>query len=348
MGILFDRVTAFNNLHASAWEVFRGKRSRHSANHFFLKLEYELFRLQAELKEGTYRPGEYRTFWIYEPKPRLISAAPLRDRVVHHAIIRVIEPLFERKFIYHSYACRVGKGNHRALTQFVAWSRQRKYALMLDIEKFFPSIDHEILKTEIRRGIKDRKIQRLIDVIIDGSNPQGAPPRWFPGDDLFAPNSRKRGLPIGNLTSQFFANVLMDRIDHFAKERMRAKRYLRYVDDLAAFSDDHVYLGELRSAIREELLLMRLRLNERKSRIRRLKEGLTYLGFTVGPHHVRLASSAVRRHRKRLKRLHYLYSRGELSVADIAASLTAFGAHAAHGDTYRLRERAGDRAFVRE
>lgn len=338
---LFERVVAFENLHAAAWEVFRGKRGRETANALFNRLEAVLLGLEAELRSGTYRPGPYHTFWIFDPKPRLISAAPLRDRIVHHAVVRVIEPLFERRFIHHSYACRTDKGNHRALDQFVRWSKAKRYVLMLDVHKFFPSVDHIVLKGEIRRGLKDARTLDLLDRIIDGSNPQEPVPEWFPGDELLTPSLRRRGIPIGNLTSQFLANVLMDRVDHLVKDRLRVKRYLRYVDDLAVFHDDRGFLLEVRGAIREELRAMRLRLNEGKSRLRRVKEGLTFLGFTVTPRGVRLAAPSVRRHRSRLRALQAAYARGEIDLREVRSRLLAFQAHAAHGDTFRLLNKSG-------
>ena len=127
MGKLFQRIVSFENLYSAAWEVFRGKRSYHKANQLFLNLEPILLKLQAELLDDSYRTGVYRTFWIFDPKPRMISASSLRDRIVHHAVVRVIEPIFEKRFIYHSYACRKGKGNYRALQQFIRWARNTKY-----------------------------------------------------------------------------------------------------------------------------------------------------------------------------------------------------------------------------
>ncbi len=348
MGRAFEQVVAFENLRQAAWEVFRGKRGREGANALFFRLESELFRLQSDLRERRYRPGPYRTFWVFEPKPRLISAAPLIDRIVHHALVRVVEPTFERRFIHHSYACRTGKGNHRALEQFVAWARTSKFALMLDIQKFFPSIDHAVLKGEIRRGSSDEGILWLFDALIDGSNPQEPVPGYFPGDDLFAAGDRRRGLPIGNLTSQFLANVLLDRVDHLVKDRLRMHRYLRYVDDLAVFHDDPGVLRAVREGIRDELLCLRLRLNEKKSRLRRVKEGLRYLGFVVTPTQLRLDQRAVLRHRRRLRALAWRYGRGDIDFARVRMVLRAAHAHAEHGTTHRfLRRSTGRTAFIR-
>jgi RNA-directed DNA polymerase len=334
---LWNEVTSFHNLYQAAYRVLCGKRGKVHAGDFFLDLETNLFRLQRELRTHTYRPGVYHTFWITEPKSRMISAAPFRDRVVHHALVNVIEPLFERRFIHHSYACRTGKGTHRALQQFVVWARSSRYVLKMDIRKFFPTLDHAILKRQLRQTIKDPNVLGLCDLIIDCSNEQELVVQHFPGDDLFTPLVRRRGLPIGNLTSQFFANVYLDALDHFVKERLRVKRYLRYVDDFCCFDDDKAALSELRAAIVEMLLGLRLRLNEGKSRIRQVKEGIEFLGFVVSSEQLRLNQTAVRRQRRRLKRLQRDYAAGLLSWREVALSLQAWNAHAEYGTTWKLR-----------
>ncbi len=171
-GGLWDAVLAFENLHRAAYQVLRGKRDQVQAGEFFFDLEGNLLRLQRELRSSTYQPGAYREFWTSDPKPRLISAAPFRDRVVHHALVNTIEPAFERRFSAHSYACRKGKGTHRALQQFERWARSRRYVLKMDISKFFPSINHELLKGSVSMTLKDAKVLALCDTLIDSSNPQ--------------------------------------------------------------------------------------------------------------------------------------------------------------------------------
>lgn len=337
-GDLWPRLVSFENLHAAAVEALRGKRSRVCAGRFFRDLEGNLLGLQRELRARGYRPGAYRTFWIQDPKPRRISAAPFRDRVVHHALVRVIEPLFERRFIHHSYACRCGKGTHRALAQFVRWARSARCVLMLDVRKFFPSIDHSVLKARIRYTVKDPDVLWLCDRIIDGSNAQEPIAGWFPGDDLFAPFTRRRGIPIGNLTSQFLANVYLDPLDHYVTDELRCGRYLRYVDDFCCFADDKGELRALRARVSDVLAGLRLRLNEGKSRVRQVSERITFLGFVVGGSDLRLAAGAVRRQRHRLRGLRRRYASGALELDVVAASLRAWHAHAAFGTTAGLRQ----------
>ena len=179
-GNLFKEVVAFENLLAATRQAQRGKRYSEPALRFNANLDRELLRLRDELTAKTYCPGAYRTFEIVEPKRRLISAAPYRDRVVHHALCHVIAPIFERTFIRDSYANRVGFGTHRALRRFTGFLRSSRYVLQCDVKKYFPSIDHAILKDLIRRKIKCADTLWLIDAIIDGSNPQEPVVTYFP------------------------------------------------------------------------------------------------------------------------------------------------------------------------
>ena len=230
---LVDLAT-WENLYRAYTKAARGKRSRRAAAGFEYHLEDNLFQLQEELAEGSYRPGSYTHFTIHEPKRRLISAAPFRDRVVHHALCNVVEPAFERSFIHHSYANRIGKGTHRALDQCWRWASRYAYSLQSDVRQFFPSIDHAVLKTGLHRRIQDGDLRRLIGLILAsgvGVLSEEYTVVYFPGDDLFAAD-RPRGLPIGNLTSQFWANCYMNAFDHFVVRELGCRAYLRYVDDV--------------------------------------------------------------------------------------------------------------------
>jgi retron-type reverse transcriptase len=207
-----------------------------------------LLRLERELQDGTYRTGRYTEIQLIKPKQRLVSAAPFRDRVMQHALMAVVAPLFEHGFIGKSFANRIGKGTHRAIEAYEWYRDRHAYVLRYDIFRFFPSIDHIILKRDFRRRVACAPTVALMDVIIDGSNPQEAVHLHFGGDDLLSPLARRRGLPIGNLTSQFNANVYLDPLDHFCAEFLRAP-YLRYVDDFALFHDDPAVLAAWRDQI---------------------------------------------------------------------------------------------------
>ncbi len=223
----------------------------------------------------------------------------------------MIEPHFERRIIDHSYACRTGKGTHRALQQFVTWARTTRYVLKMDVHRYFSTIDYSLFKDRLRHVLKDSSVLALCDAIIDGSNEQEPVIHYFLGGDLLTPVERRRGIPIGNLTSQFFGNVYLDALDHFVKERLRVRKHLRYVDDFCCGGDNKEALRETRAEIVDFLAgSLRLRPNERKSRLRQVREGIEFLGFVVFPEQIRLNQTAIRRHRRRVRELRRGYAGG--------------------------------------
>jgi retron-type reverse transcriptase len=224
---LFDRIVAFDNLLPAARKAQKSKRFKPATALFNFNLEKELLRLQRELLEKRYAHGGYHDFTIYDPKMRLISAAPYRDRVVHHALCNVIEPLFDRSFIFDTYACRKGKGTHAAVDRYTVFARKNRYVLKCDIRKYFPSIDQDILLGIIRRKIKCNDTLWLIEQIVRSRADSGVI-CYFPGDDLFTPYQRARGLAIGNLTSQFFANLYLDGFDHYVLRFRRKLNKLQH------------------------------------------------------------------------------------------------------------------------
>lgn len=294
--------------------------------------------LQSELIDRTYYPGNYRTFQISDPKVRLISAAPYRDRVVHHALCNIIQPLIERSLIADTYANAQGYGTHRALRRFTEFARSSQYILQCDIKKYFPSIDRAILKGSIRRKIKCDRTLWLIELIIDRSNQQEFVLDYFPGDTLLTPLDRPRGLPIGNLTSQFFANYYLSGLDHFVKDRLRISKYLRFVDDFALFSDDYQELRDARLAIEDYLATLRLKLHPIKSQLFATQQGANFVGFRVLPDRVRVRNDNLRRARQRFKQLYRAYRQGSISIEDIHKRIGSWESHLKHGDTYRLRQ----------
>jgi len=293
-------------------------------------MEPECFRLADELASGSWMPGAYRAFTIREPKSRLISAAPFRDRVVHHAIVSILEPHFERRFVAHSYACRVGKGTHRALERAAELSRRRKFVLKGDIRKFFPSIDHEILKGEVRRVIADERLLAVLERVIDGSNTQEPVLEWFAGDGLFTPASRRRGIPIGNLTSQFLANVFLDRLDHLVMDREGYGEYVRYCDDFLVFAESRAELWALRARIAGYLAQMRLLLHARKGGVHATRSPIPFLGFTIRRGVKRLQRAGVVRGRRRLRGSLGEFDAGAIDGETIRARVAAWRGHALH------------------
>ncbi|MBL7044313.1 MAG: group II intron reverse transcriptase domain-containing protein [Pirellulaceae bacterium] len=336
-GNLWPTLTSFEHLLKSSEKAKRGKRFRPAVARYEFNLERELFALQDALQRRVYRPGDYRSFYIYEPKKRLISAAPYRDRIVHHALTGMLEPVFEPTFISDSYACRKGKGTHAAVDRCQQFARRFRYVYKADIRKFFPSMDHDILKQQIARKIKDADVLWLVGRIIDGSNPQEDVRHYFPGDDLFTHSERRRGIPIGNQTSQFYANVYLDPLDHFVKERLRFKGYVRYVDDFLLFSDDKRQLAEARCQIADFLHKLRLQLHCRKNTIFPVQEGIRFLGYRVFPTHRLLVKENVWRFLRRVRCMQKGYSEGNTTLLEIRQRLMSWSGHARQADTHRLR-----------
>jgi len=322
----------------AARRAIRGKRGKPGAAAFMAGLETEVLRLERQLQAGTWRPGRYVEIELFVPKHRVVSAAPFRDRVVHHALCAVVEPIFEQGFIFDSYANRAGKGTHKATARYERWRDRHNHVLRCDIFRYFPAIDHEVLKQDLRRRIACPRTLWLLDAIIDGSNPQEPVHLHYPGDDLLTPLTRRRGLPIGNLTSQFFANVCLDGLDHFAKEVLRAP-YLRYVDDFALFHDDPAVLAQWRACISRYLAGRRLSLHPRKTLIASTEMPATFLGFVLLPGGWRrLPEENVRRFRNRLRALRDRYHAGTVDLDEAMRHIRAWIAHADHADTRRLRE----------
>ena len=338
-GFLWPDLIGFANLLRAALQAQRGKRARPNVEAFHFDLEPELLRLHAELAAHTYCPGPYRTFTIREPKPRLISAAAYRDRVVHHALVNVLEPIFERSFLPDSYACRKGKGTHAAVRRCRQFARRFRFVWKADVRKFFPSIDHEVLKGLLARKVKDPHVLGLAGLIIDHSNPQDEVVDYFSGDDLFTPGECRRGLPIGNQTSQFFANVYLDPLDHFVTDRIGVGSYVRYCDDFVAFADEPRVLAELRRSVADLLAGLRLRLHPTKNQVFPTRQGIAFLGYRVFRTHLGLAKANVFRFRRRLRLLQRLYAERRIDLKDAWPRVMSWIGHASQADTFRLRER---------
>jgi retron-type reverse transcriptase len=334
---LWPWLVSFENLFHAYRKARRGKRSREGVAEFGLNLERELLRLQRELQDDSYRAGHYRLFTIYERKPRVIAAAPFRDRVVHHAVMNLIEARLDQSFIADSYACRHGKGVHAAVDRYQAWAQTYRYVLKMDVRQYFFSIDHDLLKEKLRRRIKDTRVLALLDRIIDGSPTGTFELCYFPGDDLFTPLERRAGIPIGNLTSQFFANLYLDDPDHYIKQVLRVRPYLRYVDDMVVLDHDKTRLADIREAVRERLAADRLRLHPHKAHVTKSVDGLSLLGYVVFPGRRRLRNDNGHRFARKLRRMTRAYRVRRLEWANVVASTQSWIGHAKHADTDGLR-----------
>jgi len=334
-----DAIISWDNLWLAFSRAARGKRRRPPAAAFEQYVADQLVMLKGELLGRAYRPGPYRHFVIHEPKRRLISAAPFRDRVAHHALCNLIEPIFDARFIADSYANRIGKGTHRAIDRLQGFARRYRYVLRCDIAQHFPSLDHTVLRHEIARVIRDEDVLWLVDVILAGGAGALAgeyTPVLFPGDDLFALN-RPRGLPIGNLTSQFWSNVYMNPLDWFVARELRCPAYLRYVDDFALFGDDKRELWAWKRAIVDRLAGMRLTMHEREAQVLPTQDGIPWLGFVVYPTHRRVKRRNVVNFTRRFERNLDLYQASKITFAELDASVQGWINHVRYADTWGLR-----------
>ncbi|MFA7115098.1 MAG: reverse transcriptase/maturase family protein [Candidatus Omnitrophota bacterium] len=323
---VYEEIISKKNLYRAVYNAARGKRYNGSVSDFLFYQERNINDLHSCLLSGAYRHGKYNNFLITDPKRRQISAAPFRDRVVHHAVHDVIEPLIDRSFIHDSYACRKDKGTHKALDRAQKFLRANKFCFHGDIRKYFSSINHEILKELLREKITDVDLLSLLDKIIDSANQ--------------AVDEKGVGLPIGNLTSQFFANLYLNELDYFVKHFLRCRYYLRYMDDFLIFDNDKRYLksikGKVRNFLNEKL---KLGLHEGKSQVYLCEQGVKFLGFRLYPFYRRLTSENVRRFKKRIKNFEVLLAKKAVSRDFVKASLKCWTAHSMYASTYKLRER---------
>jgi hypothetical protein len=336
---VYDELISWENLLLAYRKAGKGKRGQPNVAAFEHRLEDNLLRLEDELSQQTYRPGRYESFYIHEPKRRLISAAPFRDRVVHHALCNLIEPIFEKSFISDSYANRVGKGTHRALDRCQYFARKFPFVLQCDLRQFFPSIDHAILRACIAEKIKEDRTLWLIDRILEsgeGVLSEAYDPVYFPGDDLFAVN-RARGLPIGNLTSQFWANVYLNAFDHFVKRELRCTAYLRYVDDFLLFAAGKAQLWEWKRAIRARLARLRSTIHP-AAHPRPVTEGIPFLGFIIFPDRRRLKRRKGVFFQRRLRGLTEAYRAGEIPLLSVRESIQGWINHTRYANTIGLRK----------
>lgn len=327
-GNLFEKIITFDALYSAYRRARKGKRKSWPCMYFERDLEGNLIQLQNELIWGEYRTGGYRSFQISEPKTRTITAlTEFRDRVVQHALMELLEPLWEASFISHSYACRLGKGAHagadHAQTMMRDCLRQhgKLYALKADVRKYFASVEHGALKCLIRRKISDKRILELLDNIIDSYSEAGTP---------------GVGIPIGNLTSQLMANIYLDALDQHIKCRLREKWYCRYMDDFIVLHHDKKHLQALRLTLEAWLdRNLSLELNH-KTVIFPVApnhgRGLDFLGYHLWPHKRRLRKASLKRFKRRVRRLQKQYSTGAVGVVEIRQQLSSWIAHARHGE----------------
>jgi RNA-directed DNA polymerase len=339
---LFNKLIDPENLFR-AWEEFRSdKKKKEDVILFERNLESEIFKLHRELTSETYKHSGYTGFFISDPKKRHIHKAVVRDRVLHHAIMGILYPLYDKIFIHNSFSCRVGKGTHKGVqalrsTLLKASKNNTKtvFILKCDIQKFFNSIDHDILIDILKKLVKDEKLMNLLIEVI----------RSFNGDNstLFG----GRGVPIGNLTSQLFANVYMNEFDQYMKHILKVKHYARYTDDFVVVSDSREYLALLLPKLSHFLSQeLKLGIHPQKVEIRKYSDGIDFLGYVIFPHHTKVRKITVRRISRRLNEKATLYKADKLEKEKLEASLMSYLGILSHADTHRFSERIKNEFFI--
>lgn len=329
---LYDRMIEPTALFR-AWELFRrGKRSRPDVAQFEYTLEPHIFALYRDLQSQTYGHGIYSSFFITDPKQRHIHKATVRDRVVHHAVFQILNPIFEPSFIAHSYSCRVGKGTHKGVDAIDRMSRKVSqnntrscFALKCDIKRFFDSIDHEVLLTILARRIKDDRVMWLMNEIIRG----------FSHDKLH----NGKGLPIGNLTSQLFANVYMNEFDQFVKHDLKVKYYARYTDDFIILNHKRDALEQLIPRIRDYLMkALYLALHPYKVIITTPQRGIDFLGYVIRPYSITLRTKTKRRMLRHLSERIDSFNDGVLSDESLIQTVSSYLGVLSHGNCEQLED----------
>jgi len=331
----YTQLCQFENIYRAYVQASRAKHYKSAILQYSANIEENLLQLRDELESKEYVHGEYRHFTVHDSKKRQIMSAPFKDRVMHHALCNIIDPIFDKGFIYDSYACRCEKGTHRAvkrLKKFLRCSEYRHtYILKCDISKYFDSINHKILFRLIKKRINNKDVLTLLSTIINSANTETGV-----------------GIPIGNLTSQLFANIYLNELDQFIKHKLRVKHYIRYMDDFVILDVDKKRLAEYRSTIgnfvREKLALT---LHPYKSTISPVRLGVDFLGYRIFEHHTKLRKSTVKRFVKRTKLAQKSLENGNLKQEDFDMKLLSWNAYANHAQSWQLRKKIGEELDVK-
>jgi retron-type reverse transcriptase len=322
---LFEQLYSYDNLLLAFQKARKRKTKKEYVKKFEANLQNELYKLQWEISTDTYKPAPLTIFTVRDPKTRRISASHFRDRVVHHAICNIIEPIFEHRFIYDTFANRKGKGTNGILKRFDVFMRRNRngYALKADIRHYFDTVSHEVLLEILGKRINDRRMMNIIHIILENHKSK------TPGI----------GMPLGNLTSQFFANVYLGELDNFVKHELRAKCYVRYVDDFVILGRDAAQMHECEERIGEFLLnKLKLTLHPDKTKIIPISAGVPLVGFRVFHTHKLLKKSNIRRFRKRIARMKDGLKDGSLSQEHVRLSFAGWRGYAEMANTFHLRE----------
>ncbi len=319
----FNNIISTENLFISWREFLNGKRKRKDVVLFSMKLMDNMYSLHTDLKNKTYKHSKYEAFKINDPKPRDIHKANVRDRLLHHAIYRILYPYFDTKFIYDSYSCRINKGTHKAINRFRDFHRKVSknntktcFVLKCDIKKFFANIDHTILKEILAKHIQDQDILWLLGNVIDSFQTSSRP------------CLAEKGLPLGNLTSQLLVNIYMNEFDQYVKHKLKTKYYIRYADDFVILQNDKIELEKILEKMKEFLEnKLKLSMHPDKVFIKTISSGVDFLGWVHFPKHRVLRNAT----KKRMFRKLALNTKEEVRQSYLGVL--------SHGNAYKLKKK---------
>lgn len=347
--MMYDTITSYPSLLVAYYRARKCKRYKDTILRFGYYLESNLLRLQHELKSGYYQPSPYVCFTVHDPKTRQVSAPAFRDRVLQHALVATIEPLFEKSFIYDSYACRQKKGTHFGLRRFKKFLQAARsihgtnaplYCLRMDVSKFFASISWDVLLPLIFKQVHCLRTQNLIEKILTNYQFFDEKGHVFnPAPFVVSPFLRN-GIPIGNLTSQLFANVYLNELDHFAKDKLRVRWYGRYMDDFLVIHHDKVELTriekELRAFLKDNLKLV---LSDRKVIISNVKNGIPFIGYRIFYDHILIRGPTLLHMQRKLRFKRQELRKGNVYQDQLIASVGSLLGHFKHANSYHLKQR---------
>ncbi|MBS0655583.1 MAG: group II intron reverse transcriptase domain-containing protein [Verrucomicrobia bacterium] len=340
---IFELMTSLEHLF-QCWDQFRqGKRKKKDVQYFERHLEDNIFQLHHDLITFQYQHEPYHHFYVTDPKQRHISKATVRDRLVHHMVYEVLTEIFDKKFIFHSLSSRLGKGTHVGVAQLHQMIRKVSangirpcFALKMDIKRFFDSIDHQILKTLLRQKIQDERALHIIDAIIDSFRVNNG-------------SLGEVGIPLGNVTSQLFANVYLHELDDFIKKTLRERFYLRYCDDFIILSNNEHHLYALIATIGDFLSSqLKLELHPRKVIIRKLSQGIDFVGYVLFSHHILLRARTKQRMKKRLNEAYGSYLFGTINAAGMDQKLQSYLGLLSHANQHTLSQALKNAYWVRK
>lgn len=327
----YELVTAENIF--SAWYAFRkGKQNKRDVMEFERNLEDNVFQLLEDLNTKSYKHQGYSTFHVYDPKFRIINKACVRDRVVHHLVYNFLEPIFQPTFIYHSYACQKEKGIHKAVEELSKNLRQASHnytrtlwSLKLDIKKFFDSVNHEVLLQLLKRKIKDDDTLWFLEEIIQSYH---------------SSQGLGIGLPIGNLTSQIFANIYLSELDYYAKCTLRERYYFRYADDFIFLHSDKSYLEKIEASVKNFVTeRLRMTVHPNKIHYRKFSQGVDFVGYVLLPHYRVLRTKTKKRMFKKITGMVNKYNEDKMSELSLHQSTQSYLGLLTHCKGYQIKER---------